>query len=310
MPEWRIEAAEIPESLARPRREANLLWYEPSQVLAATAEGGTVGAVRISRRVDHSDHGLITDLIAEEPYRSRGLAQALIETAEAELKAREVNMVEAVVIDGQELTFPFQNRGYIPFRKTVVLQWDLTRLKEFQAVPGLDIEVAKNIDSQEVAEFIFSSYQPYWQWWKETGEEAPIGRAEYPVSDPPTTLYKVKQRNWGRVIGALKRFNADVPQRMVIARKDGNIVGLCDAKADPDDSMDWGVLISRDVGGRAIGSALLGPALGWLRDQRLKSAQVTTTSGLDDYDPTVYLYVLSGGATIRGEFLVLRKTLA
>ncbi len=97
---------------------------------------------------------------------------------------------------------------------------------------------------------------------------------------------------------------------MVIARRSGKIVGLCDVKADADDSMDWGVLISRDVGGWQIGSALLGPALTWLLDQGLKTAQVTTTSGLDDYDPTVYLYVLSGGAQIRGEFLILRKTLS
>lgn len=37
---------------------------------------------------------------------------------------------------------------------------------------------------------------------------------------------------------------------------------------------------------------------------------VATASGLYDYDPTVYLHVLSGGGQIRSEFLVLRKALA
>lgn len=36
---------------------------------------------------------------------------------------------------------------------------------------------------------------------------------------------------------------------------------------------------------------------------------MTTTSGLDDYDPVVYLYVLVGGARIKGEFLTPRKSI-
>ncbi len=113
------------------------------------------------------------------------------------------------------------------------------------------------------------------------------------------------------MVAALEAFGRAHPARMVVARQAGKIVGLCDAQAvTQGDTFDWGVLISREVGGRAVGSALLGPALQWLRSQGLKTAQVTTTSGLDDYDPTVYLYVLAGGGQIRGEFLVLRKTLS
>lgn len=310
MPEWVITQAEAPSSLAGPRREANQLWYSPSHLLVARTPEGDVGAIRYAVREDRPDQGLITDLFAEEPHRSRGLPAALIQEAEKALRDLGVQRVEAVVLDGQKASGPFLEAGYIILRLTVVLGWDLTKLRPFKKTDEIIVEVAEHIDPQEIAALVFSSYQPYWQWWKETGDEQAIGRAEYPVQEPSGVGEKQRTANWGRVLEQLKQFNIIVPQRMVIARRSGKIVGLCDVKADPDDSMDWGVLIAREVGGRQIGSALLGPALHWLRDQGLKTAQVTTTSGLDDYDPTVYLYILVGGAQMRGEFLILRKTLA
>lgn len=309
MPEWKILSLETPSKLAMPRREADQLWYEPSRLLAARVTDGDVGAIRYAVRQDRPDQGLVTDLVVEKSFRSGPLSVALIHEAEKKLRGFGVHRVEALVLDGQKVSKPFLEAGYIPFRLTVILGWDLTQPRLLSKPYAFEIEVLNQINAEEVAGFIFDSYQPYWQWWKETGEEQAIGRAEYPVTESTDVREQQRAANWDRVIAALQQFNTIVPQRLVIARQGGKIVGLCDAKADPEDSMDWGVLVSRVASGRAVGSALLGPALGWLRDQGLKTAQVTTTSGFDDYDPTVYLYVLVGGAQIRGEFLVLRKML-
>lgn len=295
----------VPPNLGHRRREADLLWYGPSRLLTATINGATVGVIRFAHRLDDPSRGLITDLHVERPFRELG--QALIARAESALRSAGVQSVLALMLDGEQRTESFFDVQYTPLRKTVVLSWRLETGQPKPTRAEIATDLLEHIEPEEIAEFIFSSYQPYWQWWKETGNDEPLGRVEYPANRPTESLSIGKQRNRARVVEQLQQFNVGTPQRMVIARQRGHIVGLCDAKADPDDSMDWGVLIARDHGGRQIGSALLGPALQWLRDQGLKTAQVTTTSGLDDYDPTVYLYILVGGAQIRGEFLVLRK---
>lgn len=308
MPAWSIQVTTVPEGLRVSRREADQLWYGPSRLVEARTEQGTVGAVRFAMRQDRPDRGLITDLMVEVPHDQQGLPAELIRRADAELKALGVRHISALVRDGQQLTTPFFDAGYVPFRKTVVLGWDLKAWQSKALDAQWTIDVVDRIHPEEIAEFIFASYQPYWQWWKETDQDAPLGRVEYPADQPTAMLFMGKQRNWARVVERLRQFNTDTVQRLAIARRGGRIAGLCDVKADADDSMDWGVLIDRDAGGGAIGSALLNVTLQWLKNQGLTSAQVTTASGLDDYDPTVYLYVLKGGAQIRGEFLILRKT--
>lgn len=310
MKAWTLTSVLAPERVRTGRREADLLWYGPSTVLAARTNRGDVGAVRIAVRADRAADGLVTDVMVDEPFRQTALSVELIMAAEQQLVGLGATRVSGVILDGRGRSEPFLVAGYQPFRKTVVVEWNLAGLKDLERPVDLDVGIVDRINPEEVAEFIFSSYQPYWQWWKETGDEQAVGRAEYPVSESTDVRAKQRAANWDRVVAALRQFNTTVPQRMIIAQNNGHIVGLCDAKADPDDSMDWGVLIHRDSHSRQLGSALLKPALDWLRQQGLKTAQMTTTSGLDDYDPTVYLYVLVGGAQMRGEFLVLRKTLA
>lgn len=309
MSEWTIQEIDMPPNRVPGGRDLNQLTYGPNRLLAAEMAAGTVGAVRFAVRADRVHEGLITDLMVDEDFRRGKLPAALIAAAEERLKSDGVKKIDAVVVDGQQLSDPFQAAGYWPFRKTVVIGWRLSTIKPPPTVPGLTIELTDRINVPEVAGFIFGSYQPYWQWWKETAGDKPIGQVEYVRDEPAADRDRARHENWSRVVAVLENFGQAQPALMVIARQAGTIVGLCDAKADPDESMDWGVLISRKVGGRAIGSALLGPTLQWLREQGLKTAQVTTTSGLDDYDPTVYLYVLAGGGQIRGEFLVLRKGL-
>ena len=111
-----------------------------------------------------------------------------------------------------------------------------------------------------------------------------------------------------RVESRVAAFGTAAPQTLFIAKLDGEVVGLCDAKAaDVDITFDWGLLVRRDFGGRRIGSALLGHALHWLKARGVTVARIVTTSGLDDYDPTVYLYAFSYGGAISAEYLNLVK---
>ncbi len=68
------------------------------------------------------------------------------------------------------------------------------------------------------------------------------------------------------------------------------------------------MLVTRQDGGKGIGSTLLDSALEWLAQRGRKTAEYTSTSGLDDYDPLIYLSTVVTGAGIRGEFLDLVKT--
>lgn len=303
---WVIQRVDTPASLRHSRREADLLWYGPSQILAAQIAEGDVGAIRTAVRQDATRRtGLITDLIVDESVRGQGVEQELISAAEKSLQKKGVTKLQALVRDGFQFTKYFLGAGYEPFRKTVVLQFTVPT--QYTAPSGeFEITVAGEFNPPEIANFIFDSYQPYWQFWKETDGEKALGRVEYPVEESTDVLAQQKAANWGRVLGRLKKFDP-AKQRWMIARKAGKIVGLCDVKADALDAMDWGVLVARDHGGKALGRALLTAALNWLREQGLKQVLVTTTSGLDDYDPTVYLYTVVGGAAIQGEYTVLRR---
>ena len=155
---------------------------------------------------------------------------------------------------------------------------------------------------------MLTSYQPYWRWWKEYKEDTRWHRVEYPAEPEAPPSAELAQEMRARVAERVAAFGKAAPQTLYAARLEGEIVGLCDAKAIADDiTFDWGLLVRRDYGGRRIGSALLGHALHWLKAQGLETARIVTTSGLDDYDPTVYLYAFSHGGAIRAEYLNLVK---
>lgn len=326
------EVLDIPQHLTtHHRREVNLLWYGPSRVFAlrqapnrrqdpGEEDAGVVGAVRIAMRErTPAKHGLICDLNVEDGAGNE-CATALITRAEEELKTSGATKIDAIVLDGKNLTAPFQKLGYWPQRKTVVIAWDLHELKPSRPLEGIDYEETATPDPEEVADFILASYQPYWRWWKNDLFDRPWERIDYPAQEPDSVERRNLEQNRGTIVGMLERFNTDIPQRMVLARKGGKIIGLCDAKVeDPhvgavsrrrprnDDHFDWGVLLRRDHPGGGFGKSLLMPMLQWLRRQGLSKAEITTTSGMDDFDPTVYLYVQSCGGVILGEFLNLVK---
>ena len=112
-----------------------------------------------------------------------------------------------------------------------------------------------------------------------------------------------------RVTTGARRASADPAHTFFLAYQDGELIGLCDAKDAPEgeDTFDWCVLVSRHFGGKGVGSTLLDHALTWLHSRGRRYAEYTSTSGLDDYDPLIYLSTIATGAQIRGEFLNLVK---
>lgn len=302
---------DLPKRLLQLQRDVNLLWYQPSQLLVAEEEGKLRGVVRVALR-DHQEvkHGLIADLqVNPEEEDVMSLSRTLIQEAEKHLLSEGVTKVDAIVLDGQKLTEPFLKEGYWASRKTVVLEWNLSELEAPEAVAGIDIELTDQFDIQEVTDFILSSYQPYYQWWKDDAYDRIWERIDYPAAAPDEIEQKNLADNRQRIVQMLERFNQDTPQRWVMARKNGKLVALCDIKVSEDDNFEWGILILRDHPGKGVAKVMLLTALQWLKDQGSLTAMVTATSGMDDFDPTVYLYTLSG-AQIRGEFLnCVKRTL-
>ena len=75
-----------------------------------------------------------------------------------------------------------------------------------------------------------------------------------------------------------------------------------------DEDLEVGVVIRKGYGGEGLGSTLLNHALLNLKKKGKKKASILVTSGLDDYDPQVYLYTMNGGKIVR-EYINLQKTL-
>jgi ribosomal protein S18 acetylase RimI-like enzyme len=307
---YTIEAlTPVPEHVLGTREEANLLTYGPSKILLAKYGEEIVGAVRFALRQDvRRLHGLIADLSVHEDYARQGIEDSLIVAAEERLKAQGVTKIDAIVRDGEGATVPYYERGYWAARKMVLLTWDLEALGALEIDHEFTITEQPDPDPEFLADFILNSYQPYWRWWKEYKEDTRWHRVEYPAEPeaPPSEALGREMRT--RVEERVAAFGSEATQTLFIARLDGEVVGLCDAKAATDDvTFDWGLLVRRDFGGRRIGTALLWHALKWLKTQGLDSARIITTSGLDDYDPTVYLYSFAHGGTIRAEYLNLVK---
>lgn len=307
---YTIEAlTPVPDHVLGTREEFNMLTYGPSEVLLAKDGPEIAGAVRLALRQDaRRQHGLIADLSVHEDYARQGIEEDLIAAAEERLKASGVTKIDAIVRDGEGATVPFYERGYWAARKMVLLTWDLRTLDRLESSQEFTIEEQSSPDPAFFTEFILNSYQPYWRWWKEYKEDTRWHRVEYPAEPEAPPSEELAQEMRARIEARVASFGAGAPQTLFVARSNGEVVGLCDAKAVADDTtFDWGLLVRRDYGGRRIGSALLGHALHWLKAQGMSTARIVTTSGLDDYDPTVYLYAFSYGGVISAEYLNLVK---
>lgn len=297
-----------PDHLTGLREEANQLPYRDSHVLVALEGTEVVGAIRYCERDDPwRRHGLIADLQIDGTRRGMGIEECLIEAAEERLLALGVRKIDALIRDGEGWAPHYYRKGYWPSRKTVVMEWDLAQMAPLEPASPFPIEFAAEPDVAEVTQLVIDSYQPYWRWWREHREDRRWIRVEWPAQNQPLESTELELEMRQRVSARVQRIHDDPQRAVFLARQGDRVVGLCDAsRHQGSDQLDLGVLVLRDFGGRRLGSALLGHALRWLRDGAVQRARVTTTSGLDDYDPTVYLYNACG-ARIVVEFINLVK---
>ncbi len=269
--------------------EPDLLDYGSSKILVAQKGSTVLGGVRVAKQVDASA-GILTDLVADDDI----VAARLIGRGEKHLKGVGVKKVHGVVLDGRGMVRYFYRTGYKPVRRTVRLVWDLALLtvsvEEDADVPFRIVRVRKP-DVTPLASFIASSYQPYWTWWKECGNPQEAIENRLRLSSAENACFWLAYH-----------------KEKLVGVADALVPGSSDS-SHPPDTFQWGIALSKDHPGGKIGSALLVPALQWLKEKGLQKSQLTVTSGLDDYDPVVYLATLSTGAVIESEFIVLQKIL-
>jgi ribosomal protein S18 acetylase RimI-like enzyme len=306
--------ADVPARVRGIRQELNHLFYGPSEVLVARAVGApedqVAGAVRLAMRERPAKpHGLIADLVVDEELRESGLPEQLIAAAEERLKQRGAEKLDAVTVDGQGWAPYYFRRGFWSSRRLVVLTWDLAGRNAVERSPDFRIERVDHPDPETTAPFIVNSYQPYFRWWKEAREDQKWDRVELQEDEAVDKYQQAAKEIQQRAVELVASSGGDCPQTYFLAYQGDTLVGLCDAKDSPEgqDTFDWCVLVSRSFTGKALGSTLLDHALEWLAARGRKTAEYTATSGLDDYDPIIYLSTVVTGAQIRGEFLNLVK---
>lgn len=305
---------EVPRSVRGTNRELNMVDYDRNRVHLARRGEDILGAIRSALRVDdRRRHGFLGDLQIEEENRHRGLEERLIRAGERRLFEEEgVRRIDAVMEDGEGWTQYFFRCGFWSSRKTVDMAWNLAELAPME-VPdpeGVTLEATRRPNLDELADFILRSYQPYWRFWKEYKEDMRWIRVEYGEDLEPPESEDLRREMRRRVHDRLEGFNANHDQIMYLAREktEGNIVAACDALDQPDgDTFEWGMMAEYNYGVKNLGTALVGRALNWLHERDHEVARIKTTSGLDDYDPTVYLYTVSGGAQIVGEYVNCTK---
>ena len=307
--------ADPPQRVGGTRQELNQLSYGPSEVLVARHLGAAssdevAGAVRLAmRRLPEKPHGLITDLTVDDDLRESGLPEALLAAAEDRLKARGAEKLDAVTVDGKGWASYYYRRGFWSSRRMVVLTWDLENRNPVERNADLRIEQVDRPDPELIARFALNSYQPYFRWWKESREDQKWDRVELQPDETQDSFSRAPAEIRQRALDLVDRAASDDAHTFFLAYQGDTLIGLCDAKDAPEgeDTFDWCVLVSRHFGGKGLGSTLLDHALTWLHARGRRFAEYTSTSGLDDYDPLIYLSTVATGAQIRGEFLNLVK---
>lgn len=292
-----VKLQKLPPEFQKNTQEPNLLEYKDHEILVALEGEEVIGSVRLALRTVSLKSGLITDLGVDKKHQNRGLEEKLVKSAEVRLKELKVKEVDGVCRDGIGHVRYFYRSGYKPFRRTVFVEWDLAQLLNLEVSNEYLVKVHLRSDrmgSSEVEEVILNSLQPYWTPWKDPSF----------IRQPMDFAGQEKQK---RLKEKLDELFKDKTYRVFIAYQNGKALGLVDARKNQSNLV-FGVAIRKDFKGRRLGSTLLCKALGYLKKLDLKKAAAISTSGLDDYDPQIYLYTLSGGKIVK-EYIDLKKTL-
>ncbi|MGC8766298.1 MAG: hypothetical protein ACP5QP_01170 [Brevinematia bacterium] len=307
----------LPDYLKSKYREINGFAYKESKLFIVKVNDKDVGAVRVAIRDDkvHKE-GLISDLSFSDHEILSKVGSDVIKFAESYLLSLGINKIEAIVEEGKKLNYIFYDNGYWPSWKPVVISWDLENLNldtpkdiDFNSYQ-FDIIHSKDFTEdfiEEISKFVFDSYQPYFRWWREYKNDYRWWRTNYDDGSLPQLEDYLKEEMIGRIrdyLLEIKNKNSIIVRGFI----DGKLEGICDAIVDEkEENMVIGVAVSKKLKAKNFGSILLINALKFLKDNGVKQPIVITTSGLDDYDPTVYLYTLAGKGQIVKEYTVLIK---
>lgn len=305
----------LPNKFKEKYRDINGFIYKDSKLFVGKKFGEEIGAIRVAIRDDKKrNHGLISDLNISQEINPSEVGKYFIEFAENYLLSKGVNKIEVIVPEGKKLNYLFYDYGYWPSRKSVVIGWNLKEIElSIDSLPNeysFDIVTSEEFSEKfinEISEFIFNSYQPYFRWWKEYKEDFRWWRTNYMDENIPKFDDEELREE---MINRIKEYLFEIKnKKSAIVRGfiNGELKGICDAIVDNDENMIVGVAVSKEFKAKHFGSNLLKKALQFLKDNGLETALTITTSGLDDYDPTVYLYTLSGKGQILAEYSILIK---
>ena len=96
----------------------------------------------------------------------------------------------------------------------VLLTWDLQSLGELETTHEFTIEEQSMPDPAFLTDFVLSSYQPYWRWWKEYKEDTRWHRVEYPATPDAPPNEQLAQEMRARVEARVAAFGKSAPQTL------------------------------------------------------------------------------------------------
>lgn len=269
----------LPKEFSRPHKEPNLLIYTDFQILISVdMKGQVTGSIRTGINVDDSQEGLITDLWVNE-LRMQGVAlrgyyARLLKEAESSLRKLGVKKVDAYYLDGPGRLSYYYSCGYVLQRRTVEIEWELSTKNVSKASTNVVKRKMKN-DKVKIKKF-----------------------REKDKTELVELLLDAHQSYWSPWSKTrLPRF-----RDVFVAYKGKQAVGMAD------EGLEIGVVVRKGFGGEGLGSVLLNHVFRALKKKGKKKAITLATSGLDDYDPQIYLYTMNGGKIVR-EYVNLQKAL-
>lgn len=261
-----IKLRKLPKELSRPRKESNLLIYSEFQVLICTDERGDVYG---SIRIGISSHNPKHGLITDLWINNLGMQGVPLQGCYADL----LHEAESVL------------------KKKGVTKVDAYYLDG----PG------------KLEHFYNRGYEPQRRTVEISWDLSKIQKSK--IKDQNYNLKVKSGTNDKEEIEELFKNSFQpywvAPQDFTdktffIAYKDDQAVGMID------ENLETGVVIRKGFGGERLGSILLNQAFANLKKKGKENASTLATSGLDDYDPQIYLYTMNGGKIVR-EYINLQK---
>ena len=262
-----VKLQKLPKEFSKLRKEPNLLSYKDFQILVLVEKGKIVGSVRLGLSVDNSQEGIVTDLYYQ----------------------------------GESLTIGTQGQS--------LQGWYAQLLKEAESI--LKKKGVRKIDAYyldgpgKLEHFYKAGYVPERRTveilWDLKGlrvkREGESGDIKIKETTKKVELEELFEDSLQPYWIAPRDFSG---KTFFVAYDGEKAIGMVDA------NLEIGVVIRKGYGGEGLGTGLLRRVLDNLKRKGKEKVTTLATSGLDDYDPQIYLYTMNGGKIVR-EYICLLK---